>query len=83
MYAIIEVKFFVCRNCDSAFGNLCHFATANQESMFASTSPIPILGYNMSCNHNMFSVFVAFWSKICGVTCYKLRHVKKVIENLK
>ncbi|KJV63659.1 hypothetical protein APHNP_1155 [Anaplasma phagocytophilum str. ApNP] len=37
----------------------------------------------MSCNHNMFSVFVAFWSKICGVTCYKLRHVKKVIENLK
>ncbi|SCV62863.1 hypothetical protein ANAPH2_00443 [Anaplasma phagocytophilum] len=45
MYAIIEVKFFVCRNCDSAFGNLCHFATANQESMFVYTSPIPILGY--------------------------------------
>ncbi|KDB56677.1 hypothetical protein O997_00445 [Anaplasma phagocytophilum str. MRK] len=83
MHAVIEVKFFVCRNCDSAFCNLCHFATANQESMFASTSPIPILGYSVSRNHNMFSVFVAFWSKICGVTGYKLRHVKKVIENLK
>ncbi|KJV59496.1 hypothetical protein APHWI1_1081 [Anaplasma phagocytophilum str. ApWI1] len=51
--------------------------------MFASTSPIPILGYSVSRNHNMFSVFVAFWSKICGVTGYKLRHVKKSYRKFK